>query len=76
MKRFLFIESCLLGEEAVSCLLGKDRHTTPQWKSLLDEFELDWRLVCLAPRTATEYVRHQSGLLAPFPEAIVMSAQH
>lgn len=24
---------------------------TPHWKSLLDEFELDWRLAGLAPKT-------------------------
>jgi hypothetical protein len=51
-------------------------HAMPHWKSVLDEFELDWRLAGLASRTSTEYVRHQSSLLALFPEAIVMNARH
>ena len=48
---------------------------TPHWKSQLDEFELDWRLAGLAPKTATEYVRHLHGFLTLFPEPTAMNAK-
>ena len=51
------------------------KHITPHWKSLLDEFELDWRLAGLAPKTATEYVRHLHGFLTLFPEPTAMNAK-
>lgn len=50
-------------------------HLSPHWKSLLDEFELDWRLAGLAPKTATEYVRHLYSFLTLFPEPTAMNAK-
>ena len=52
-----------------------NRPITPHWKSLLDEFELDWRLAGLAPKTATEYVRHLHSFLMQFPEPTAMDAK-
>jgi integrase len=51
------------------------KHITPHWKSQLDVFELDWRLVGLAPRTAAEYVRHLHSCLVLFPEPTAMNAK-
>ena len=51
------------------------KQITSHWKSLLDEFELDWRLSGLAPKTVTEYVRHISGFLTLFPEPTAMNAK-
>jgi len=51
------------------------RQITPHWKSLLDEFELDWRLTGLAPKTVIEYVRHVGGFLTLFPEPTAMNAK-
>jgi integrase len=51
------------------------KHISPHWKSLLDEFELDWRLSGLAPNTATEYVRHLHPFLALFPDPTAMNAK-
>ncbi len=51
------------------------KHITSHWKSLLDEFELDWRLAGLAPKTATEYVRHLQSFLTLFPEPTAMNAK-
>jgi len=50
-------------------------HITPHWKSLLDEFELDWRLAGLVLKTAIEYVRHLHSFLTLFPEPTVMNAK-
>ena len=52
-----------------------NRPITPHWKSLLDEFELDWRLAGLASKTATEYVRHLHSFLMQFPEPTAMDAK-
>ena len=51
------------------------KHITPHWKSLLDQFELDWRLAGLAPKTAKEYVRHLHSFLTLFPEPTAMNAK-
>lgn len=50
-------------------------HLAPHWKSNLDEFELDWRLSGLAPKTATEYVRHLRTFLTLFPVPTAMNAK-
>ena len=50
-------------------------HITPHRKPLLDEFEDDWRLAGLAPKTATEYVRHLHSFLILFPEPTAMNAK-
>jgi integrase len=51
------------------------KHITPHWKSLLDEFELDWQLSGLAPKTAAQYVRHLHSFLTLFPEPTAMNAK-
>jgi hypothetical protein len=50
-------------------------HISPHWESLLDEFELDWRLSGLVPKTVTEYVRHIRSFLTLFPDPTAMNAK-